>query len=577
MIAFGVLPVLVMALGGHSFGKSALYDSEKGHLGFALRSRAIWLQEWLHFTRNEFYHTAQEHSPAGVRGGADEGLADGFEHALRFLARGHARYASLAAYDAQWNLLADIPGNSLALGPPPLPEDLHRIFADGRDFGISSEITFDGDHVIATLAQRVQGPDGAIAAYIVGGLDLTHSLRRILGDASDFGETGRLALLDASGTYLMAPSDRPGLAGQSSGVPARMLGEPFGEIHPYRDGRGIRVLGVAASLGKTGWFLVAHVDESEALHWVNLGALVGLGTGAFTVVVIFLLAFRMSRRLTRELRELAGVARNISAGNLAQRAPDFLDAEARELAEAFNQMLDRIEVGQTALGRSASLAAVGELSASIVHEMRNPLAAIKLNLQGLVEMLPGDPVAQETTRIALDQAHRLENMLSDLLHFGRPLELRRRPVRLQELADGVLPLVQEDARRKDVSLRVQDGLGGAHLWLDPELLVRALTNLLTNAIQWSPPGGTVGLVAAPLPNAPEWFSIAVQDEGPGVPPERQERLFRPFFTTRPEGTGLGLANVRKIVEHHGGTVFLDAAAVNGATFTMHLPFRGEVP
>jgi signal transduction histidine kinase len=577
MIAFGVLPVLVMALGGHSFGKSALYDSEKGHLGFALRSRAIWLQEWLHFTRNEFHHTAQEHSPAGGGGGADEGMADGFEHALRFLARGHARYASLAAYDAQWNLLADIPGNALAPEPPPLPADLHRIFDDGRDFGISSEIAFDGDHVIATLAQRVRRPDGAVAAYIVGGLDLTHSLRRILGDASDFGETGRLALLDAKGTYLVAPSDRPGLAGQSGGVPARMLGEPFGEIHPYRDGRGIRVLGVATPLGKTGWFLVAHVDESEALHWVNLGALVGLGTGTFTVVAIFLLAFRMSRRLTRELRELAAVARAISAGDLGRRAPDFADAEARELAEAFNHMLDRIEVGQRALGRSASLAAVGELSAGIVHEMRNPLASVKLNLQGLLEMLRGDPSAQECAGLALDQANRLEHMLSDLLHFGRPLELRRRPVRLQEVIDEVLPLVQEEARRKGVSLRVQDGLGGADLWLDAELLIRALTNLLTNAIQWSPPGGTVRLVAAPLPDAPEWFAIAVQDEGPGVPPERRERLFQPFFTTRPEGTGLGLANVRKIVEHHGGTVFLDGASGTGAKFTVHLPFRGEAP
>lgn len=577
MIAFGVLPVLIMSLGGHHFGKGALYDSEKGHLGFALRSRAIWLQEWLHFTRNEFFHTAQEHAPAGVREGPDKGMADGFEHALRFLSRGHARYATLAAYDAQWNLLAEIPGVAGPPGHPYLPEDLHQIFADGREFGISSEITYDGDHVIATLAQRVQGPDGAAAAYIVAGLDLPHSLHRILGDASDFGETGRLALLNGRGTYLMAPSDRPGLAGQSSGVPAEMLREPFGEIHQYRDGRGIRVLGVAAPVGKTGWFLVAHVDESEALHWVNLGALVGLGTGAFSVLVIFLVAFRMSRRLTRGLRELTGVARAISTGDFARRAPEFSDAEAHELAEAFNHMVDRIEVGQKALGRSASLAAVGELSASIVHEMRNPLAAIKLNLQGLLEVLPGDPVARETTGIALDQARRLEDMLSDLLHFGRPLELKRRPVRWQELAREVLPLVQEDARRKDVSLRVQDGLDGAEPWLDPELLVRALTNLLTNAIQWSPPGGTVRLVAAPLPKSPEWFSISVQDEGPGVPPERQERLFRPFSTTRAEGTGLGLANVRKIVEHHGGTVFLDPVAGAGARFAMHLPYRGGVP
>jgi signal transduction histidine kinase len=578
MAAVGVLPVVVMALEGHYFGRRALYDSERGHLGFALQSRAIWLKEWLHFTRNEFFHTAQEHSPVPSHAlPGDPVSAESVESALRFLARGHARYAMLSAYDARWNLLAELTDSPASGSAPRLPADLRHALETSDQFAVSSEFFFDGDHVVVPLGQPVLGPDGTRAGYIVAGLDLTHSLRRILGNSSDFGETGRLTLLNGKGLCLVPPSNRPELAGRPSGVPGEVLRPPFGEIRHYRDSRGVQVMGVAAPLEEMGWVLVAQVDEAEAMHWLNLGAVVGMGTGGLTVVAVSLLAFRTSRRLTRGLRELAGVAQKISAGHLTERAPDFRDTEAHELSEAFNHMLDRIEVGRRALGRSASLAAVGELSASIVHEMRNPLAAVKLNLQGLQQMLPEDPAAGEAAGIALEQARRLEDMLSDLLHFGRPLELRRRPVYLQAMAKEILPLVQQEAQEKGVSFRVQDGLGQEELWVDPELLARALTNLLTNAVQWSPPGATVHLAGARVSGASEWFSLSVEDEGPGVPPERRERLFRPFFTTRPGGTGLGLANVRKIVEHHGGTVFLDAAANGGARFTLHLPFRGEAP
>lgn len=578
MAAIGVLPVVVMALEGHYFGKRALYDSERGHLSFALQSRAIWLQEWLHFTRNEFFHTARDHSPAQLRDGSGHpGPRESFENALRFLARGHARYAILSAYDTSWNLLTDLSDSSAAGLPRPVPADLRRALETADGFAVSADFFLDGDHVVVPLGHTVTGSDGKHTAYIVAGLDLTHSLQRILGNSSDFGETGRLTLLSGSGLCLVPPSHRPELAGQPSGVPVPVLRAPFGEIHHYRDDRGTRVLGVAAPLPDMGWVLLAQVDEAEALHWLNLGALFGLGTGAFTVAAVSLLAFRASRRLTRGLRELARVARVISAGNSTERAPELADVEAHELSEAFNHMLDRIEVSQRALGRSASLAAVGELSSSIVHEMRNPLAAIKINVQGLQGMLTQDPDGREAAEIALDQARRLEDMLSDLLHFGRPLDLSTRPVCLEAMANQVLPLVQQDAQGKGITFRVRDDLGEEELWVDPELMSRALTNLLTNAVQWSPPGGTVHVTGARLPGAAEWFALSVEDEGPGVPPDRRERLFQPFFTTRPGGTGLGLANVRKIVEHHGGTVFLDAAVNGGARFTMHLPFRGEAP
>jgi two-component system sensor histidine kinase FlrB len=112
------------------------------------------------------------------------------------------------------------------------------------------------------------------------------------------------------------------------------------------------------------------------------------------------------------------------------------------------------------------------------------------------------------------------------------------------------------------------------LRIDRELMVRALTSLIDNAAQWSLPGGIISLSGDKISEKEAWFTLQVTDEGRGIQARHRKRLFQPFFTTRPGGTGLGLANVKKIIEHHGGMVFAEKNLVAGAVFTIHLPFAG---
>ena len=127
---------------------------------------------------------------------------------------------------------------------------------------------------------------------------------------------------------------------------------------------------------------------------------------------------------------------------------------------------------------------------------------------------------------------------------------------------------------KKIKVEIQDGLNNKPLIADPEQIRRALTNLLTNAIQASPLEGKVIISADISPKEPDKIIISIRDNGPGIPDHIKKKLFRPFFTTRKDGTGLGLANVKKIVDFHGGNVTAKNGEEKGAIFTIVLPLGG---
>jgi signal transduction histidine kinase len=199
-----------------------------------------------------------------------------------------------------------------------------------------------------------------------------------------------------------------------------------------------------------------------------------------------------------------------------------------------------------------------------------------MNLQALQRKVKGDETYTELAEIALHQAARLEQMLSDLLGYGKPLELNISPVRFERLASDVVEMVRKDREEKNVTIEIRDRLRARGILADPEQLRRALTNLLTNAVQSVPPSGKVILSGGVRPGDPEMAEIAVADNGPGIPEAHSDKLFQPFFTAREGGTGLGLANVKKIVDLHGGEVGAGNRPEGGAVFTMTFKL-GEQP
>jgi signal transduction histidine kinase len=223
-----------------------------------------------------------------------------------------------------------------------------------------------------------------------------------------------------------------------------------------------------------------------------------------------------------------------------------------------------------ALERSEQLAAVGELAASIAHEVRNPLAGMKGALQVLGKEL--DSAHQEIVDELLAQIERLEGLVRDLLTFARPSNVSRETFDVHELLDRVLRLYSEqcDSQRVTVERVYEPGTG--RLSADPRQLEQVFLNLIHNALQAMPEGGSL-TVRSRLVNAKLELSFA--DTGRGIPAADLPRVHLPFFTTKHRGSGLGLSIVKKIVEAHGGSLELTSEEGKGARIAVQFPIEGE--
>ena len=260
----------------------------------------------------------------------------------------------------------------------------------------------------------------------------------------------------------------------------------------------------------------------------------------------------------------------------------------------FQDVTDVVEM-EANLRQSERLAAIGELSASIAHEIRNPLAAIS----GSIEMLQRGSASPEES---LDSAHlmnivmrevdRLNHLISDFLRYARPGPLNPETLQLQAVISDVLEIF--DAAQSDaikIELAVEEGLT---VFADPGQLRQVLWNLVLNAAEAMPDGGRMRVGARALTERDSqegspgnrrgqeegegksrWLEISIADDGSGIPKDKLERIFEPFFTTKQNGSGLGLATVHRIVENHGGIVRLESKLGVGTTVRIRLSRAGE--
>jgi signal transduction histidine kinase len=321
-----------------------------------------------------------------------------------------------------------------------------------------------------------------------------------------------------------------------------------------------------------GWILVAEVDRAEAFAWLMTLRRRALTAGLVVLVGVLFLGAAGALRVARPFHQLRDAASRVAAGDHARRITRLDCAEAQEVARAFNAMLDELAAYAEKLANAGALAAVGQLSSSVVHEMRNPLASIKLNLSAVREMFATGSEDRELADIALQEATRVEGMLNDLLAYGKPLELHVEPTPVARLLQQGLDHAKAACRERGAKAVIDyDGHEGDTLAIDEEQTLRALCNLIDNAVSFSPEGSTLSLSVRAPTDQPHALDIAVRDQGPGVREDHMEHVFDPFFTTRERGTGLGLANVKKIVECHGGSVRAENHPDGGAVFTIRLP------
>ena len=217
------------------------------------------------------------------------------------------------------------------------------------------------------------------------------------------------------------------------------------------------------------------------------------------------------------------------------------------------------------------LHALGELAAGVAHDLRNPLAIIKAAAGSLSRADRTPQEMSEHTEVICRNIDRAERTISALLELGKPRALEPRQVDLVESLADVVALVQVEAKRREVAVqrRVEPGIEGH---ADPKLLSRALLNLLLNALQASPAGSSVTLIARrfDLTTGPVAM-IAVEDRGHGIDRSHRDKLFTPFFTTKEDGTGLGLLSTRRLVDEMGGRVALFPRSSGGTRAVLLLP------
>jgi two-component system, NtrC family, sensor histidine kinase HydH len=257
------------------------------------------------------------------------------------------------------------------------------------------------------------------------------------------------------------------------------------------------------------------------------------------------------------------------AGILADRQREqkkALQKTTEQLGLVYKELQENFE----SMKRAERLYAIGQLSAGLAHEIRNPLAS----LSGAIGILRRNPSAAEKRSECLDimdkECQRLDNLLTSFLDYAKPRPPRLLKIDISSVLDSVIGLVSHTLGQKSIALRKETALQLPALECDPELLKQVLVNLLINAIQASPDGGEI-LLQARIRGAS--LIIQVKDQGSGVNAEDLDKIFDPFFTTKENGTGLGLSVAYQIIEQFGGTLTAERNSSRGMTFSVLLPMH----
>ncbi len=352
---------------------------------------------------------------------------------------------------------------------------------------------------------------------------------------------------------------------------------PSGTFH-FRDPDGVRA-GAFALTEDQEWTVVAtssmagllgSMQRLTLLYWAFV-VLLGISTAfAFSIIV---------GRFTRSLSGLVQAAEEIGLGELDPWLPVPTSGELGQLTSAFNRMLARIRRMMKQVDQSGRLAVVGQLSAYLAHEIRNPLSSIKLNLQRLRRWTRNGSVPEfclEPLEISIREVERLNAAVSGVLELSRPEDSPREVVSLHHLVEEAADLVSSRFRRQGVILDLDLDAGGDLVLVRPGQLKSVVLNLMVNALEAQPDGGSLEIRSV-LRRIPDLggpaLALHFKDEGSGVSPEIRDRIFEPFFTTKSGGAGIGLAMVIQSVQANEGEVQLAPSLVGetGAEFIVSFP------
>lgn len=391
--------------------------------------------------------------------------------------------------------------------------------------------------------------------------------------ATGFGQTGYGMVLDRGRrTVLYHPQGTQATELANWPVDSATLERPSGTFR-YRSGDTVRVASFI-SLSDPRWTVVVSGTVAEF-------------AGPFTTVrrwtlVLFLLVAALAtllfsgllRRTTRSLEELTAATAVVGQGDFAPALPQPGRDEVGRLTASFAAMVGQVRGMMRQIESSRQLAVLGEFAAHLSHEIRNPLTSIKLNLQKLDREEKAGRLPEHTARplqLALLEVDRLDGVVRGVLDLTRTRTRETAPCGLHQLVDEVLETIAGQAEAHRVAIQRDLAATRDAVQVDVAQVKGALLNLVLNALDTMPDGGTLSV--ATKSSAPT-ITITVTDTGPGIPATLRDEIFRPFYTTRPSGTGLGLPLAKRAIEDQGGTLTLAPQSESGgAQFVIELPLR----
>ncbi len=311
----------------------------------------------------------------------------------------------------------------------------------------------------------------------------------------------------------------------------------------------------------------------ELQRHIGVLALVVGGAG---ILLAILLSGWVTARVTQPIERLAEAAREVAAGNWEAQAEVASRDEIGQLAESFNSMTRQLAEQRDRAMQAERVAAWRELARRLAHELKNPLFPLQITVENLLRARDSeqfDEVFRESTATLLAELGNLKAIVGRFSDFSKMPQPQLQTVNLNELARQVLSLHEAQFRAEgrppvDARVELDDALPAVQA--DPELLHRALSNLVLNALDAMPEGGIITLRTSATA---ENVRIEVCDTGSGLTREECQRLFTPYYTTKRHGTGLGLAIVQSVVSDHQGSISVESTPGKGTTFRIELPRR----
>ena len=298
--------------------------------------------------------------------------------------------------------------------------------------------------------------------------------------------------------------------------------------------------------------------------------------GGGGIVLAILLSSWLAARVTRPLEQLAQAAQNVASGDWRSRVEIEGRDEVAQLATAFNHMTEELLTQKERLVQTERVAAWRELARRLAHELKNPLFPLQLTVENLIRARAQNPeqfeeVFEESSQTLLAEISNLKKIIGRFSEFSKMPQPQLQPVQLNEIVSAVTQLFQAQFHapgRNAIMCNMQLDDKLQPIAADPELLHRALSNLVLNAMDAMPTGGTLTIRTR---GEASGVILEVADTGTGLTPEECERIFTPYYTSKQHGTGLGLAIAQSVVSDHAGRISVQSEPGRGTTFHIELP------